>query len=161
MKVRIEELPKKILIGKSLKMSLVNNKTPQLWKSFMTEKSAIDNTIGTNLYSIQVYHDVHYFENFKPETEFTKWAAIEVEDHNTIPIGFTPFILESGRYAVFSHKGDAIEFQKSMQYIFGVWMPQSEFELDDRPHFELLGEKYKNNSPDSEEEIWLPVRKRT
>jgi hypothetical protein len=24
----------------------------------------------------------------------------------------------------------------------------------------LLGEKYKNNDPDSEEEIWIPIRKK-
>jgi len=30
--------------------------------------------------------------------------------------------------------------------------------LDDRPHFEVLGDKYKNADPDSEEEIWIPIR---
>jgi AraC family transcriptional regulator len=29
--------------------------------------------------------------------------------------------------------------------------------LDDRPHFEVLGEKYKNNDPTSEKEIWIPI----
>lgn len=27
--------------------------------------------------------------------------------------------------------------------------------VDDRPHFEVLGGKYQNNSPNSEEEIWI------
>jgi AraC family transcriptional regulator len=26
-----------------------------------------------------------------------------------------------------------------------------------RPHMELLGEKYRNNDPHSEEEIWIPI----
>ena len=161
MKERIEELPKKILIGKSMRMTLATNKTNQLWRSFMTEKSAIKNAIGTDLYSIQVYHDLHYFENFNPKTEFTKWATIAVDNHNNIPNGFSSFTIESGLYAVFAHKGDSSEFQNRMQFIFSQWLPQSQYELDDRPHFELLGEKYKNNSPDSEEEIWLPIRKKT
>jgi AraC family transcriptional regulator len=38
-------------------------------------------------------------------------------------------------------------------------LPASGYELDDRPHFEILGERYKNNDPDSEEELWFPVRK--
>jgi AraC family transcriptional regulator len=32
--------------------------------------------------------------------------------------------------------------------------------LDDRPHFEILGDKYKNGDPDSEEEIWIPIKQK-
>jgi AraC family transcriptional regulator len=35
-------------------------------------------------------------------------------------------------------------------------LPGSEYFLDNRPHFEVLGDKYKNNDPTSEEEIWKP-----
>jgi AraC family transcriptional regulator len=31
------------------------------------------------------------------------------------------------------------------------------FEVDDRPHFEILGIRYRNNDPNSEEEIWIPI----
>ena len=141
-------------------MSLVDNKTPEIWRSFMREKSSIKNAIGPDLYSIQLYDKVHYFKDFNPKTEFTKWAAIEVENHENIPNGFSSFAIESGLYAVFLHKGTANEFQKTFQYIIRHWLPQSEFELDDRPHFELLGKKYKNNSPTSEEEVWIPIRKK-
>jgi AraC family transcriptional regulator len=44
-------------------------------------------------------------------------------------------------------------------YIFTRWLPASGYQLDNRPHFEILGDKYKNNDPESEEEIWIPVRK--
>jgi AraC family transcriptional regulator len=37
-------------------------------------------------------------------------------------------------------------------------MRDSAYDLDNRPHFEILGEKYKNESPDSEEELWIPVK---
>jgi hypothetical protein len=30
--------------------------------------------------------------------------------------------------------------------------------LDDRPHFEVLGSKYRNNDPESEEETWIPTK---
>jgi AraC family transcriptional regulator len=43
-------------------------------------------------------------------------------------------------------------------YIFNTWLPQSNYQLAPRPHFEILGEKYKNNHPDSEEEIWIPIQ---
>jgi len=159
MEVRIEELPKKTLVGKSLRMSLANNKTHVLWRNFMLDKSAIKNVIGTDLYSVQVYDELHYFENFNPNVEFAKWAAIEVENHNSIPPDFMSFTIESGLYAVFLHKGTVSEFPKTFQFIFNTWLPNSEYELDNRPHFELLGKKYKNNSPDSEEEVCIPIKK--
>ncbi len=46
------------------------------------------------------------------------------------------------------------------QYIFGSWITKSEYILDDRPHFKILGDKDKNADPDSEEEIWIPIKKR-
>ena len=34
----------------------------------------------------------------------------------------------------------------------------SKYSIDNRPHFEIIGEKYKNNDPNSEEEIWIPIK---
>ncbi len=157
MKAKIRLLPKKTLVGKSMKMSLVENRTPELWKNFMLQRKAIKNAIGAALYSLQVYDNQHYFKNFNPHTEFTKWAAIEVGDFKNIPNGL---FLDAGLYAIFLHKGPASDFPKTWQFIFSQWMPNSEYELDNRPHFELLGPKYKNNDPKSEEEVWIPIRKK-
>ncbi len=155
---RIETSKDKKLIGKQLKMSLADNKTPTLWKSFMQQRKEISNVVNATLYSIQVYDASLDFKNFNPHTVFTKWAAAEVTDYNAIPNAMEPFILPGGMYAVFIHKGKTSDFPKTMQYIFGTWLPQSKYNLDQRPHFEILGEKYKNNSDDSEEEIWIPIK---
>lgn len=160
MEPRIKQLPKKTLVGKSTRMSLVDNKTREVWQSFMVDKNAISNAIGVDLYSIQIYDELDYFDNFSPQTEFTKWAAIEVDSISNIPNGFKYFTIESGPYAVFTHKGTTAEFPKTFQYILGVWLPKSEYRLDHRPHFELLGKKYKNNDPNSEEEVWIPIKKK-
>jgi AraC family transcriptional regulator len=68
------------------------------------------------------------------------------------------FTLKAGLYAVFLHKGAAVTATETFQHIFGIWLPKSEYILDNRPHFEILGEKYKNNDPSSEEEIWIPIK---
>lgn len=153
----IKNLEEKKLIGKRLRMSLINNKTPELWRSFMQKRSEIKNNINSELYSMQVY-DEDYYRNFNPTNEFEKWATIEVSDFNTIPEEMEKFNLISGLYAVFNHKGDASSAPQIFGYIFGTWLPNSEYELDNRPHFEVLGEKYKNNDPNSEEEIWIPIK---
>ena len=69
------------------------------------------------------------------------------------------FTLSAGTYVVFEYKGPGND-NSIFQFIFGTWHPNSNYLLDDRPHFEVLGEKYKNGDPDSEEEIWIPVLKR-
>jgi AraC family transcriptional regulator len=66
--------------------------------------------------------------------------------------------LPGGLYAVFSYRGKASDASDTFKYIYYEWLPTSEYFLDDRPHFEILGEKYKNEHPDSEEEIWIPVK---
>ena len=64
--------------------------------------------------------------------------------------------LAGGQYAVFNYKGMPGD-PKIFQYIYSEWLPASSYRLDNRPHFEVLGSKYKHNSQDSEEEIWIPV----
>jgi AraC family transcriptional regulator len=66
--------------------------------------------------------------------------------------------LPQGLYAVFVHKGAASEGPKTYQYILGAWLPNSDFKLDNRPHFAIRGEKYKSEDPDSEEELWIPIK---
>jgi len=67
MQPRIETLFKKKLVGKSLKMSLINNKTTELWKSFMPHKKEIKNTMSSDLYSIQIYDKSLNFKDFSPQ----------------------------------------------------------------------------------------------
>jgi AraC family transcriptional regulator len=62
-------------------------------------------------------------------------------------------------YAVFDYKGLNTD-SSIFIYIFTEWLPGSIYVLDERPHFEVLGEKYKNNDPDSEEEICIPIKPR-
>jgi AraC family transcriptional regulator len=154
---RIETLVEKKLIGQRITLSLSNNKTAELWKSLMSRRKEIKNNIDMDLYSIQKY-DASYFNIFNPNTEFEKWAAVSVTDFIEIPVAMEPIILDGGLYAVFVHKGDMTTASKTFEYIFETWLPNSDYLVDNRLHFELLGEKYKNNDPDSEEEIWIPIQ---
>jgi AraC family transcriptional regulator len=159
MEPRIETLTEKKLIGKHLTMSLAANKTGELWKSFMQRRSEIQNNVGDKLYSMQV-HGPGYFESFDPHKTFEKWATTEVSNFNEVPSGMETFVLPGGLYAVFLYKGNEAGAGAMFQYIFANWLPASNYGLDNRPHFEVLDEKYKNGEPDSEEEIWIPIKNR-
>jgi len=153
---RIITLEPKQLIGQSLEMSLVNNTTAQLWGQFAPRIREVQKRVSEDKISLQVY-PADYYQNFNPANPFVKWAAVEVSTLDHIPEGMKSFLLEGGLYAVFDYKGSSAD-PSIFQYIFSQWIPSSPYSVDDRPHFEVLGVKYKNNDPESEEEIWIPIR---
>lgn len=140
-------------------MSFSENKTVKLWQQFMPRRKEIQNRIGKELYSLQEYGP-GYFDNFDPNKEFKKWAAVEVTDFERVPDEMETITLAGGLYAVFLHQGAASTGPRTFQYIFGTWLPGSGYVPDNRLHFEILGEKYRNDDPESEEEIWIPIRDR-
>lgn len=152
---RIEILKEKKLIGMKLTMSLAENKTHLLWKSFMPRIKEITNNISTDLISMQVQKESLRLGDFNQK--FDKWSAVEVTDFNDVPQGMESFVLDGGLYAVFSYKGLSTD-NSIFLYIFGTWLPNSGYTLDNRPQFEVLGKKYRNNDLDSEEDIWIPIK---
>ena len=156
MQPRIERLAEKKLAGKKMRMSLSGNKTGELWRSFMLERKEIQNSVGSALYSLQVYDNL-YFDNFHPGKAFEKWATVEVTDFDNVPVGMETYVLSGGLYAVFLHKGSNTD-NRTFEYIFTSWLPNAEYLLDNRAHFEILGDRYKNGDLNSEEEIWVPIK---
>ena len=90
----IKKIPETRLIGKRLRMSLSENKTAELWRSFMPRRKEVQ-YLSAGLFSLQVYDNLSYFSDFNPHTTF-----------------------------------------------------------------EILGEKYKNDDSESEEEIFIPIKAR-
>jgi AraC family transcriptional regulator len=123
----------------------------------MPGRKEITNTVNNDLLSMVIYKSNH-FEEFRPTNEFERWATVEVADFVNVPDQMETYVLSSGLYAVFHFIGSSNSIASFYQNIFNVWLPSSEYVLDDRPHFEILGEKYKNNDPLSEEDIWIPIK---
>ncbi|NMM47531.1 GyrI-like domain-containing protein [Marinigracilibium pacificum] len=156
MTAEIKKLSESILVGINLPMSLTNNQTGKLWSAFEPLVKSIPNRKSSEKISLQIYPD-DYFSSFNPNTEFIKWAGVLVNKNSNIPENLNTLIIPEGAYAVFNYLGPANNPQ-IFQYIFTEWLPNSGYQLDNRPHFEVLGEKYSNTSPDSEEEIWIPIK---
>ncbi len=155
MEPRIETLAEKKLIGKRMTMSLADNKTHHLWQSFMPRRREINNRVTNEVISMQVYNEPLRLGDLNQI--FEKWAVVEVSDFNNKPGEMEAYMLEGGLYAVFRYKGLHTD-NRIFIYIFGTWLPNSDYLLDDRPHFEILGDKYKNGATNSEEEIWIPIK---
>lgn len=154
MQPAIITIPAKKLIGMKLATSFAENKTAQLWQRFMPRRKEIANSLSSDLISMQIYPSNF---DFNPNTLFEKWAAVEVTDFSTVPDQMETFLLTEGLYAMFDYKGSSND-TRIFQYIYTEWLPNSSYQFDNRPHFEVLGTKYKNGSSDSEEELWIPVK---
>ena len=124
----------------------------------MPRRKEIRNNVSADLFSVEVYPPL-FWNSFSPKATFEKWAAIEVADFTAIPEGMETMTLPEGLYAVFVHKGPASAAPETYRYIFENWLPDSDFSLDNRPHFAVMGPNYKNDSQDSEEEIWIPIKR--
>ncbi len=153
----IKTLEPKILAGHCLTMSFADNQTYRLWNTFMPRVKEIPGRIGEELFNLQLYPD-NFFKPFEPAAPFEKWAAVEVVNADNLPNGLRPFYLTGGLYAVFQYKGSGEDAPEVYRKILLEWIPANGFEIDSRPHFEVMGRKYQRGNPESEEEIWIPVR---
>lgn len=153
----IRDFAGKLLVGVRRRTSFANDRTSEIWREFRMSEKNIRERVGRESYSVKVYDAGYSFERFDPSAEFDKWAAAEVKTPNNA--GET-LEIPAGKYAVFIHKGPATEAQRTFSYIFREWVPNSEFELDQRPHFEVLPEGYDPFDPEAQEEVWIPIKEK-
>lgn len=161
MNSEIVEIDQKIIIGMKLEMSLVEDQTQTLWQKFIPKSKEISNRLDSNLISMAVYTS-DYFQNFNPSNRFMKWAGVEVSDafeKATLSEDLEIIKIPSGLYVRFLYQGLPSQAGPFYQRIFQEWFPRSGYRLDQRPHFEVMGDKYRNNDPSSEEMIFIPVMK--
>jgi AraC family transcriptional regulator len=137
-------------------MSLVADKTPQLFRQFMPRRKEILHRVNKSVWDLKIYPE-DYFRNFAPASTFTKWALTEVSATAEIPFGMKVFNLLEGLYAVFHHQGLMTD-NSIFAYIYSDWLPRSAYQLDDRPHFDVLSEKTQIRDPEASQEIWVPIK---
>ncbi len=148
-----------LVVGMKAKVTLqtVPMVIGKLARQFMPRRQEIINRVGTHSFSIQDYADQD-FNKITAQTTFDKWVAVEVKNHNHIPEDMQPFILKGGDFLVVDYKGSLADFPKLWQTILTDWLPNSKYELDNRPHFEKLPESYNPQNAINEEQVWVPVR---
>ncbi len=148
----------RLAAGKRLRMTLSDDKTAELWRSFMPRIQEISHRASGELISMQMYPFAD-FSGFTPDTVFEKWAAVEVTAPAPLPDGLELLTLAGGDYAVFTYRGAADRAEGFIRAIFTEWLPGAGLQPDNsRPHLAVMGDKYRGNAPESEEEFWIPVK---
>ena len=154
MNPKILEVSEIKVIGLSTTIKMhEQHKIVALWKQFMPRKHELKTLVSEELIAMQIFN---LQKNGEPDEDFDIWACAEVEDFNTMPQNLKSFTIPSGKYAVFLHRG--MNASLTYQNIMTEWLPNSGYVIDDRPHFQVMGQTYKNGSPDSEEDFYVPIR---
>lgn len=149
------------LVASVCDMSFAEDKTGQLWRSFSPAIKNIPNKKNHFKYSVQIFPSTNFFKDFDPTSTFKKYAAVEADISESLPENLEVLTIPSGLYAIFTYIGKPSEAEKTYHYIYYQWLKESGFELDERPHFAIMGDKYIGEHPDSEEELFIPVRYQT
>ena len=123
----------------------------------MPQYKYIQHPADNNRYSVAVYSE-DFFEGMQPGRLFERRAAVKLSEHTVLPPDMQEWTMPGGLYAVFHHVGTHHDLG-TIEYIFREWLPKNGlYALDHRPHFEILGPKYKKGDPASEEDIYIPVK---
>ena len=66
-------------------------------------------------------------------------------------------IIVGGAFVTFILKGEKPTLTENYNYLMNDWLPKEGYRIDNRAHFQVMGDKYKRNDPNSEEEVWIPI----
>lgn len=157
MNFEIKNIEKQVITGIRSQMNFANHQPQKLWQQLMPVVSRHFPERPV-LYSVEVYPHPDFFEAFNPLAPFEKWAAMAETPDFSPPESWEKLELPSGKYAVFLFRGTQDGAADFYQKILTQWLPEAGLLLDHRPHFARMDDRYRNGSPDSEEEIWIPIQ---
>jgi AraC family transcriptional regulator len=90
--------------------------------------------------------------------KFEYVAGLMVSKTDPIPEGFVSRELKPQKYAVFTHKGSLETLKDTYNFIYATWLPNSGYECAETPDFEWYDDRFKDFAPDSEFDIYVPIK---
>ncbi len=147
--VKIVSRPAFTVAGMLYRGNNSNNEIPQLWEQFGPKMGILPHRVDA-----QTCYGV--CDAFDEEAKvFDYIAGCEVKPGEQMPKGIVTRAIPAQTYAVFTTT--LPEIQATMGYIYGTWMPSSEYKRGDGPEFELYGEDFDPDDPASRLYIYVPV----
>ena len=138
-----------------------NWEIPKIWEEFMPLMKTVPNSLQAN----EAYGLCFYTETTSKTGLFYYLAGLRVSSLEEIPIRLVGKTLPASEYAVFTHKGSLIgksnTVKDTYKYAYGTWLPNSPYVNAYDYDFEFYDERFKgNDNPESEIDVYIPVRKR-
>jgi len=141
------------LVGIATQYNDADLSLSRLWSAFKPYKNSIKNRTNDN--SFGIYES--YIEQ-GDDVSFSYVCCAAVENFDSIPDGMTTRELPEQLYAKFIHKGAISNLDKTLKYIWGSWLPKSNFDYVEKPDFELYPPNYNIMDPNSEMALHIPIR---
>jgi len=132
-----------------------NKEITTMWGMFNQKCMAIPHLMGKRAAYGVCFSDADYGTTGM----FRYVAGLPVTAVDAVPEGMTSCTVPAGQYAVFTHCGTLATLDKTFDYIYGTWLPSSEYRLDAvRPDFEYYDERFTTgDDPASKFDIYIPI----
>ena len=125
---------------------------PKLWSAFRPYRDNIPNRVGSDFFGIY-----ECYEEDDNNTRFVYICSAQVANFDEVPEGLITRELEAQTYARFTHTGPIARLEDTLRYIWGSWLPKSNYEYADKPDFELLPAGFNDQDPDNKIYLNIPV----
>jgi AraC family transcriptional regulator len=113
---------------------------------FLEMVNTIENRVNTELYYAAYDYAPEDISKDDDEINYTYFYCVEVSDYTDIPAGMVKKVLPQAKYAIFNYdtknntlNGESLS-QSIYDYIDGIWLPNSGFELAETPDYEVINE---------------------
>ena len=131
-------------------------------ESWFELKSNLDAIERKNEHTMYGFED--YSEEFSSEPlAFYYMAGVEVDKNTILSEGVYRKVVQKAKYAVFTVNGNNAngEIGKALRYIYFVWLPNSEYCIDENMlfDFEYYDERWDCQLGAAQMEIYIPVKK--
>lgn len=123
-----------------------------LWSAFRENVGQITNRVGSDAFGI--YEE---YQESEDGVGFSYVCSVEVSDFHNVPAGMITRLIPAHLYAVFRHDGPVSSLPETMKYIWGSWLPKSDYDYVERPDFELYSLNGQPNQADKSLFLHIPI----
>ncbi|MBK3517472.1 AraC family transcriptional regulator [Carboxylicivirga marina] len=124
-----------------------------LWQNIMTWAGSRGLMAQSDLRSLAVYHDD---PNIAEEMKLRISICITVPEDTKVDGEIGKMQIEGGQYVVVKFEVQAHQFADAWNWIYASWIPESAYQPDDKPCFEMYTEEPKDET--FLVDICVPVR---
>ncbi|BBM00928.1 GyrI-like domain-containing protein [Microbulbifer sp. GL-2] len=155
MEPQIISRPVMQLVGVAQEYDHENLSLPKLWSAFRPYRDKIPNRISDESFGIY-----ECYEEAADEIRFNYICCTPVAELTHVPEGMVARELPEQLYAKFVHRGSITTLEQTLKYIWGSWLPKSNYDYIEKPDFELYPPRYQVTSPAAEMYFHIPVKER-
>lgn len=154
----ILQLPKKRIVGYEYKTSIQD-------EQYYADIPGFYLDFGQQQYYEQISHKVApnmaygISTNFQEDGQFSFIVGEEVETfEQQLEKGFIQLEIPEGRYAEFTLNSTAEGIQNTRRYIYGIWLPNSNYQRDTGPDFEITDVMQSIYPHEMKMKIYIPIK---